>query len=513
MAINQRKTGALLSYASIGINNVVGLLFTPFMLRMLGKSEFGLYALVASVVAYLTVLDLGLGNAVVRYTAKYRAEGKQEEQYALFGMFMMLYCGISLLVILAGIVLYNNVEALFGNSLSTAELDKARVLVVLLIFNLAATFPLSIFGSIIAAYENYVFQKLVNIVRVLLSPCLMIPVLLMGYKAVGIVMIITLLNIVSLLVNSWYCFSKLNVKLHFRKMDWSVLKGISTYSFFIFLGVVVDKIYWSTGQFVLGIVAGTAVVAVFAIAVQLQMYYMTLSTAISGVFLPKVTAMVARNTPNKEISDLFIKTGRLQFIIMALVLSGFVLFGKAFIIMWAGPDYEEAYLIAVLMMVPLTVPLIQNLGISVLQARNQHKFRSLVYIVVATASLTISIPLAKVYGGIGCAIGTAFSLFVGNIIVMNIYYYKRVYIDIPRFWKEIGGMAVPVIALVPVGIFLNYLFPEATVISLAIKVFIFSFLYLNALWWIGLNNYERDLFKVPAKKVLSKVKLHYDGLH
>ncbi|SIR44228.1 oligosaccharide flippase family protein [Pontibacter lucknowensis] len=511
MAINQLKAGALLSYASIGINNIVGLLFTPFMLRMLGKSEFGLYSLVASVVAYLTVLDLGLGNAVVRYTAKYRAQNRQQEQYSLFGMFLMLYCSISLLVILAGTLLYHNVEVLFGNALTAAELEKARIMVVLLIFNLAATFPLSIFGSIIVAYENYVFQKLVNIVRALITPCLMIPLLLLGYKAIGIVLVITLLNIISLLVNCWYCFTKLKIKLHFRKMEWQVLKGISTYSFFIFLGVIVDKIYWSTGQFVLGVVAGTAVVAVYAIAVQLQMYYMSLSTAISGVFLPKITAMVARNTSDREVSDLFIRTGRIQFIVMAFVLSVFILFGKTFIILWAGPDYADAYLIAVLLMIPLTIPLIQTLGISILQARNQHKFRSLVYILVATASLAISIPLAKVYGGIGCAIGTSFSLIVGNIIVMNIYYYKRVRIDIPRFWREIGSMSLPVIVLIPVGVLLNYLSPEVTFISLFIKVLIFSILYLNAIWWKGLNNYERELFWVPAKKVISKVKLHYNN--
>lgn len=510
MAINQLKAGAFLSYVSIGINNAVGLLFTPFMLRMLGKSEFGLYSLVASVVAYLTVLDLGLGNAVIRYTAKYRAQDKVKEQYALFGMFLMLYCGVSLLVIICGTVLYYQIESIFGNSLTAAELAKARIMIILLIINLALTFPLSIFGSIISAYEQYVYQKLVNIVRILISPCLMIPLLLMGYKAVGIVVIITVLNIGSLLVNCWYCFFRLKIKIHFKYMEWGLLREISSYSFFIFLGVVVDKIYWSTGQFVLGIMAGTAVVAVYAIAVQLQMYYMTLSTAISGVFLPKVTAMVARNSPNGELSNLFIRTGRIQFMIMAFVLSGFILFGRSFIILWAGPEYEEAYLISLLLMIPLTIPLIQNLGISILQARNQHKFRSLLYIVVATASLAISIPLAKLYGGIGCAIGTAASLTAGNIIAMNIYYHKRIKLDIPRFWKEISSISVPIIVVAVFGPAINYLYPHDTMLSVLLKALIFGLLYVNMIWWKGLNSFEKNLISIPAKKVLTKFRLYYN---
>ena len=81
MPKSQLKIGALLSYVVLALQNLVGLLYTPFMLRMMGKSEYGLYSLAASIVAYLTILDLGFGNAIVRYTAKFRAEGKQEEQY------------------------------------------------------------------------------------------------------------------------------------------------------------------------------------------------------------------------------------------------------------------------------------------------------------------------------------------------------------------------------------------------------------------------------------------------
>src|ERR1035437_3521360 len=194
MIYNQRKAGAVLSYVSIGLSNVMGLLFTPFLLRMLGQSEYGLYSLVASVVAYLTVMDFGFGNAIVRYTAKYKALGKTEEQYSLFGMFFLLYCAIGVLALLTGIGLYLNVDNLFNKSMSLMELDKARIMMLLLVFNLAFTFPLSVFGSIINAYENFVFQKLINIGRVLIYPCIMIPFLLTGHKAITVVVVTTILN-------------------------------------------------------------------------------------------------------------------------------------------------------------------------------------------------------------------------------------------------------------------------------------------------------------------------------
>ena len=189
--MDQLKAGALLSYVVLGLNTLIGLLYTPFMLRMLGQSEFGLYSLAASVIAYLTVLDLGFGNAIVRYTAKYRAEGKQEEQYEMFGMFFLLYLFISALAFILGVLLVANVDCLFDTHMTVDEMGKMRLMLLLMAFNLAFTFPMSIWGAIITAYENFVFQKIINIARILLNPIVMIVLLLFGYKAVAMVVVTT----------------------------------------------------------------------------------------------------------------------------------------------------------------------------------------------------------------------------------------------------------------------------------------------------------------------------------
>lgn len=502
MAINQLKAGAVLSYISIGLNNIIGLTYTPFMLRMMGQSEYGLYSLVASVVAYLTVLDLGFANAIVRYTAKFRAEGKIREQYEMFGMFFLLYIGISILSLFVGSILYFNIDTLFDQSMNETELHKIRIMMLLMIFNLAFTFPMSIWGAIITAYENFVFQKLVNIIRIILNPIVMIIMLLMGYRAIGMVVVTTAFDVVTLLINWWYCRNKLHILVLFGRFQWSFFKEVSVYSFWIFLSVIMDRIYWSTGQFVLGMFKGAATVAVYAVAIQLQSIYMGFSTAISGVFLPKVTGMVTRNNSEKEISDLFIRTGRIQYIIMAFILTGFIVFGKYFILLWAGPDYEQSYWIALCFFIPLTVPLIQNLGITILQARNQMKFRSTVYVIIALASLLISIPLAKQFGGIGCAIGTSIALITGQIIIMNIYYYRKIHIDIPSFWKEIVKMSIIPLVL---GILFSYLlmrYKLTTSFLLIGGILFFSIIYIPLFFKYSMNTYEKELVKSTIKNIL-----------
>lgn len=502
--MNQLKAGAILNYVVILLNTLVGLLYTPYMLRMMGQSEYGLYALVASVISYLTVLDLGLGNAVVRYTAKFRAEGKQTEQYEMFGMFFILYIVIGFIALVAGSALYFNVDAMFGSTMTAMELDKARVMMILLVLNLAVTFPMSIFGSIITAYEHFVFPRVVNICRILLNTVVMICLLHMGYKAIAMVIVQTVFNVLTLALNYWYCRKHLQIRMYFRKFRWGFLKEVAVYSFWIFLNVIMDRIYWSTGQFVLGAVVGTAAVAVFAVAIQLQHMYMQFSTAISSVFLPKVTGMVTTGNDNKAISDLFIRTGRIQYIIMAFILSGFIVFGRQFIALWAGPGYEDAYVITILFFVSLLIPLIQNLGVTVLQARNQMKFRSILYIVISLIALILQVVFTKKWGGIGCAIAISGALLLGQGLIMNIYYSRKQGLDIAGFWKEISKMSItPILLALCFITFFKYVILDSW-IKLIVAILIYSVMYILLFWKICMNQYEKNLLQVTLRRLAER---------
>lgn len=507
MKSSQLKVGAILSYVSLFISNIVGILYTPIMLRLMGPSEYGLYSLVASIVGYLAVLDMGLGNAIVRYIAKYRALGDKKGEYSLNGMFLFLYTLIGALAAGIGVVLCLNVDNLFGNSLSVQELDKAKIMMGLLVFNLSITFPLGVFGAIMNAYERFVFPKVVNIIRVLINPCIMLPLLLIGYRSVTMVLVTTLLNIICLLINVWYCFKKLCIKIYFNSFQWSLLKEIGGYSFFIFLNIIVDKIYWSTDQFILGMFSGTVIVAIYAVASQLSHYYMNFSTAMSGVFLPRVTKMVTQNATDQQLSDIFIKTGRIQYIIMAYILGGFLLVGQDFIALWAGEGYESAFLIAIVIMIPLTVPLIQNLGITILQAKNLHAFRANVYIIIAVLNLCMSIPLAQIWGGLGCALATGISLTIGNIIIINIYYWKKIRLDIPSFWWNIVKMTVPVTIAFMIGIGTNHLLGMTGFMKIITTGSLFTLAYIPLMWFLGMNTYEKQLFLGPIKTVGRKLSI------
>ena len=506
MIKNQRKIGAILSYVVIALNMVVGLAYTPFLIRSLGQSEYGLYSIVYTVISYLTVMDMGFGNSIIIYTARYINQGDKEKQDKLHGMFFLIYCVIGVIATIIGIILFFNVDTLFGNTMTIEELSKARVMMLILTFNLAITFPLSIFGNIMVAHEKFVLGKSVKILQILLQPMMMIPLLLLGYKAIAMVIVVTITNIICLLLNTFICIKNLNVRLKFKGFDFTLLKEIFAYSFFIFLNQIIDKANWSLGQFLLGSLVGTVATAIYAVSSQLNNMYMNFSTAISNVMLPKITKMEDRKASNKEFTDVFVKTGRIQYLLMALIITGFVLFGKAFINWWAGPGYEDSYLIACILMIPATIPLIQNIGLSILQAKNLYKYRTIIFFGIAILNVVMSIPLTKIYGGIGTAIGTAVSLILGQCIILNIYYHKKVGINLIEFWKNILRMSIPIVFVALFGIGLNILIVSNSILILALKIILYSIVYVLIMWFFGMDNYEKNLIIKPFNKIIAKIK-------
>lgn len=505
MKKNELKSGAILSYLSLFLSTFIQILYTPIMLRLLGQSEYGLYTLANSVIGYLGVLDFGLGNAIIRYTAKYRALDDKEGEYNLNGMLIIVYSIIAVIVILAGCLIVNNIEYIFSNSLSIKEQSTMKILIMIMVINLAISLPFGIFGAIVTAYERFTFQKILSILRSILNPFVMLPLLFMGYKSVGMIVATTVINIIYICVNVYYCFKVLKVKIKFNNIELSLFKEIFGYSFYVFLNMIVDKIYWSTDQLILGIVSGTTMVSIYAIGSQINSYYMQFSTAISGVFLPRVTQMITKNVSNKEISNLFIKIGRIQYLILTFIMMGFVIIGKDFIYLWAGEGYESSYYIVLAVMIPLTIPLIQNLGVTILQAKNMHKFRSNLYIVIALLNLIISIPLAKLFGGFGCALASGVCFFIGNGLIMNIYYYKKINIDILSFWKNIAYMTIPVILSLIISNIINSFIIFTGVGGLIIKGIVFTLIFIPLMWLIGMNNYEKELIISPFKKVYARI--------
>ena len=303
MKVNELKAGVVLSYISMGLGFLIALIYTPIMLRLLGKSEYGLYNLVTSVVAFLGVLNFGFGSTYTRFYLRYKVKDDQQGIAKLNGMFLLIFFFIGLVTMVASIIMVSHSELVFGQELTTKEHEIARILLLILTANLAISFPGLVFSSHITANERFIFQKLINMLSLVFNPFISIILLIMGYGSIGLAIATTIVRLLVEIGNVVFCFRKLGMRFHFSNFEPGLLKSVTRFSLFIFINLIIDQVNWNIDKFIIGRFHGTMAVAIYGVAAQINTYYISISTAISSV-LCLVYKMIAGDQDGRALDSI-----------------------------------------------------------------------------------------------------------------------------------------------------------------------------------------------------------------
>src|SRR5699024_10340785 len=148
---------------------------------------------------------------------------------------MTIFMAIAVICVLCGSVMIGNIKLIFSDGLTPQEYPTARILMGLMVFNLALTFPNSVFDAFTSAHERFFFQKMLTVFQNLLNPFLALPLLLLGYGSVGMVCVTTFLTVSKLAMNVWFSLKKLHVRFIFNGFRFGLLKEMWVFTFFIFL--------------------------------------------------------------------------------------------------------------------------------------------------------------------------------------------------------------------------------------------------------------------------------------
>ncbi len=506
MAVNQRRAGAVLSYVALVVNAVTTFIYTPLILSFLSTSEYGVYQLIGSIIAYLGVMDMGLSTTLSRFYVEEKVKEDDSHVENLLAMAAVIYGVLTALSVAAGICFDLLLPVLFGSSFTSCEIELAHQMMLLVLANCVAVLPGNYFLAVINANERFVFARTLRIVRYLLQFAGVIAVLELGQGAIGVLAVQVSLNLIADVAYIVYYRGRLHIKARLHYWDKRLLLHIFAFSGYILLNMVFDQVFWKTGQIVLGAVVSAAAVGVYGIATQLiTSGYMEVSTGVTSVFLPRLTAMSAVTDDMTEINGLFNRIGHLQALLVWGICAGFVSVGQEFVYVWAGPEYGEAFWATLILMLGLNVALVQNLGISVLQAKDKQGFRAIVYVIIAVLDLLVSIPVSAEFGVIGCAVTAAVFLFVGTGPIMNWYYYTKIGINIPEFWREVLPVLLPA-TLAAIGTLglsaLTGLEPSYG--SILIKCLFFVAIYFALCWKWFFTEYERGTIRDIMKKLLGR---------
>lgn len=497
---NELKIGVLLNYLTILLTGIVGILLTPFIISNLGDSEYGLYALMGALIGYLTVLDFGLNNTIIRYISKYRVEGNKAKEEEFLGSIFLIYFFISLTIIAIGSIFYINIESIFSKSLNPSELEKAKIMFLILIFNLSLTLPGGAFTAISIGYEKFIFPKLSNIIKYIIRAISLIVILINGADAVDIVILDTIMNISLILVNAFFVLKVLKVKIKFNKLNKTIYKDIFTYSTWIFISIIAQQFQWNIANLTLGIFTDTKTVAIYAICLILVGLYGAFGSSISSLLLPKATKLVYTGSTNLILTKEMINISKINTTILLFIFGNFLLFGKEFIMLWVGENYINSWLPAIMMMGVMTLSFSQIFGYSIIEAKKKIKFRAISNLILLIIGVIVGTVLIKDYSIIGMVLGVSASIFIFQVF-MSIYYHKIIGLNMYDFYKSFFKN-IFIFSLLFFFILLIDYNTQITWLNLISKVSLFTIAYLIVVYILILNINEKEL----VKKMLIKLK-------
>ncbi len=498
--MDQRKTGILLSYLNFGLNALIMLIYVPMLLHYVSKEQYGIYQMIGSFIGVIAVLDFGLSATVTRFVARADAKNEPQQAQRTIDAAAFLYVILTGLLILISVGGYFLISPVYGHALSSADLATAQQIYLILVLNFAVCVPGNLFLGLVQAKERFVFLQCLYLCTTVLTPLAIWGALCWKANVVGVVWVQTAANISLVLGYYLYCKIRLHIHVHPRGCNVSLLKQLFGFSFFVFLGNIAGQISSRLGPLVLGLLAGALAVANYYIASQLLMAFTMIPSLISGVFLPKLSGDFATQNSLAVHNDIFCKTGRLQTLVALLLLIGFVLLGKVFLLLWLGPGNEVCYGLAIVLMSCSLLNIVQGVSNSVLMAINKYRFSAYLGIGTALLNVLLAFPLVKYYGTMGCAIALVLSTCLVRGILMN-WYYHKIGLHLKAFFRALGPIAGwSIVVMIVLGMVWHYWPVQATWRSFILHGICIVAVYGAVMARFVLNRFEWDIVREICAK-------------
>ena len=434
MKRNGAKIGAIMSYILIFLNTAYGLIVMPYILSQVGSSDYGVYRTISSLSSSLTVLDLGFSGTVLRFVAKYNAENNRSKINEFLGMALIQTFIVFGLVTVVGGGLFFGIDPIYSAKFSPNELHLAKQLYLILIVNIGLTFFENVFFGVIAGHNEFGFSNGIKILLLIAKTAAIYLFLPIFQSVIVVVAAQTILTALAILAYLLFIYRKLKVRFVFGKWDKALFKESFGYTILLFAQSVVIQFNGNIDNMVIGAVKGSQMVTVYSFAITIYNMYEQLSSSISGVMLPTVTNRIHSGATSRDLEDLVIRVGKIQFMILGAILCGFFTLGKEFFMLWLGEGFDDCYFLALILMIPVTIPLIQNVCISILRAKNLMAFRTISLLYSTVINVIATVVGTILYGYYAAAIGTALSTIIGSIISMNIYYHRKLGMNVFRMF-------------------------------------------------------------------------------
>jgi len=492
--------GATLSYILIILNAIYGLVLTPFILSSIGDVEYGVYRTIGSLSSSLMVIDLGLGATVTRYIAKFISENREDKIPNFMAIILLETSVIIIMLSIISLILYLKIPEIYSQTFSTEQIILAQRLFILLCINMGCTILENVINGTITGCNDFLFGNGIKLLQLIVKILLIILLLRVFPSSIALVSINLLLTMVGLFIEILWAYKRHNIHVRYEKWDSSLFSESFVYTLLMFASSVINQVNSNLDNVVIGAVIGASAVTVYSMGLTIYAMFEQLSTSISGVMLPSMIDTLAENNGLQKAEKLVIRVGRVQFALLGATLAAFIILGQEFIRLWLGTGFEDVYAITLILMIPSVFSLSVNVCLSILRAKNLLGFRTIVLLLTTFANAIITYFGTKAFGYFAACIGTSFSLIVGVILIMNLYYHKKFGFDMIDVYRKIFSKIWIAILFACGIIFISSRIINGSWFAFIINAIIFCCFYALFLFRFGLNDKEKYEIKSIIKK-------------
>ncbi len=492
--IPQAARSVITNWLTYIVSGVVSFFLSPYIVRHLGNSAYGIWVLLVSLTGYLGFLDLGIRGAVTRYVARFHAEGNHEQasRTASSASGMFLLGGFAALIISAAFALF----AVPHFDIPRAYLLSAQFVVLIAGANVAISLLSGVFGGILVGLQRFDIHNSVAVVSISLRTIAIILALRAGRGLITLALIqfgVTLGELIMGYIFSRKLYPQLRFAIGHIYRDHVAL--IFSFGIFALLLQASNYLIYYTDAMVIGAFLPVSMITFFAIAGNLTIYARDLVGGFSRIMTPMVSKLEVESGTEK-LRGTSMKAARYCAIAILPVFVTFIIRGHSFIGLWMGPSYAD---LSGHVLWILSVPWFFAAGAavfaSVMLGISRHKPVVPVAIAEGLCNLALSIILVRKIGIIGVAWGTVIPNMATSIFFWPWYVRKTLGVPMGEYARK--AWLLPTASLIPFAI-CSYLVgrfaPAPNLLIFFVQVAALLPVAAVGAWYIGLNRAEREAY-------------------
>ncbi|MGD0568940.1 MAG: polysaccharide biosynthesis C-terminal domain-containing protein [Candidatus Sulfotelmatobacter sp.] len=422
------------SWFALGVNILVGIFLSPFILHRLGDAAFGIWVLIFSLTGFYGIFDFGIRSSIIRYVSKFTATHDHDELNGLINTAMFTYTcvgALSQVITLVGCIYVDRVFHVLPQFQSTA-----RWLLFVVGTSVALGFPLGVFGGMLEGLQKFYILNWTSVVSSLLRVVLIVFYLNRGAGLLTVAVITVSLPLLASFVRAALALRFLPVTFSWKYVERNSFRHMASYSGVTFMIIVASRLRFKTDALVIGKFLGAAAITYFYAGSRLVDYSGEVVSSLAQIFVPMSSQSDASGNMNR-LRKIFVAGNRACAFTTLPMAAVFIILGKSVIEVWVGKKYvAQGYPVLLTLIGPYTLMLVQSASSRILFGMSKHGKFAAVTLIEGAANLILSILLVRPFGILGDALGTALPLAGTYILFMPHHLCSRLGIRVSTYLRQ-----------------------------------------------------------------------------